>query len=437
MSATSTRPGHDPAIPRIVVTGLGLLTSLTPRWRARQATPLREQTWRALAAGESALRRLVPEGPGQRPLLGAPLHPEYPVEREYLDQVLFTVGDEAVEDAGLKDWPVDRERVAVYLGWSKGAVRRQAQAHALLMEPGYDLDELARLWPGCWPGSGASQLARRYGLRGPSEAPVAACATGLVAVLRAAQLLRRGDADIALAGSVDASIEPLVMGAFQKMKAFARPTLDPTEAVRPCDRNRSGFLPGEGGAVLVLETAEHARRRGAIPYVELAGGALGADAYHETSLSSDPRPLGRLISRALMSARVEPEEIDHVNLHATATLVNDPLECQAVHLALGGQAARVACTASKPQIGHLLGAAGAAELALTILALRDDFVPPTLNLHDPDPLCDLDVTPLVGQHRLLRGALKLSLGFGGHLAAAVLRKPDGPVRESRPILRAP
>jgi 3-oxoacyl-[acyl-carrier-protein] synthase II len=243
-------------------------------------------------------------------------------------------------------------------------------------------------------------------------------------------LIRRGACDVALAGSADASLEPMLLAAFQKMGVLARPSDRAAAAAsaRPWDRGRSGFIVGEGGAVLVLERAEHARARGALPYVEVAGGALGADAQHPTSLNPDPAGLARLIARALERADVGPADIDHVNVHGTATRINDPVECQALRRALGGHADRVACAANKSQIGHLLGAAGSAELALECLAVRDGFAPPTLNLDDPDPACDLDGTPHVGRRLPIRGALKLSLGFGGHLAAAVLLRPDGPRR---------
>jgi 3-oxoacyl-[acyl-carrier-protein] synthase II len=160
------------------------------------------------------------------------------------------------------------------------------------------------------------------------------------------------------------------------------------------------------------------------PYAEFAGGAFGADAFHETALNPDPSGLAQLIVRAVENASTRPSEIDLVNVHGTATRANDPLECRALRRALGAHAERVSCSANKSQIGHLLGAAGAAELAITCLSVRDGFVPPTLNLDDADPACDLDATPHVGRERSIRAALKLSIGFGGHLAAAVVRRAE-------------
>ncbi len=337
---------------------------------------------------------------------------------------LYVAAAEAREDALLREWPIDRERAATIIGLSKGDLRQLSELREAL-GPGESDTERSLPWANAWANFGASVISGTWDLRGPSLAPVAACATGLVAALQAADLIKRGVCDLALAGAGDFSLGPLVLGAFRRMGVLARVEDDPGRAVRPWDKRRSGFLVGEGAAVLVLEREDHARARGVRPYAELAGGAFGADAYHETNLNPDPSGLAHLIGRALANAGVSPEEIDHVNVHGTATRTNDPLECRALRLALGEHAGRVACSANKSQIGHLLGAAGAAELAITCLAIRDGFVPPTLNLDDPDPACDLDGTPHVGRAMPIRAALKLSIGFGGHLAAAVLRSVSG------------
>ncbi len=248
----------------------------------------------------------------------------------------------------------------------------------------------------------------------------------MIAALQGFDLIRRGVCDVVIAGAGDCSLNLLLLAAFRKMGVLARVNEvdDPCRAVRPWDRGRSGFLVGEGAAVLVLEREGHARARGVLPYAEFCGGAFGADAYHATNLNPDPSNLAGLIGRALENAGVDRQEVDHVNVHGTATAINDPLECQAIRLAFGPHADRLACSANKAQIGHLLGAAGAAELAFTALAVRDGFAPPTVNLDEPDPLCDLDGTPHVGRPLSIRAALKLSIGFGGHLAVAVLRQVD-------------
>lgn len=405
--------------PRVVVTGIGLRTALGLDT---------ETTWAALRAGRSAARPL-----GDRPFgpssdgHGFPLpHSDHRALENLLKQAM-----EAIRDARLDSSDVDRDRVATVIGLSKGDVSRLAGSVTKVLTGGAAaLGDRPPDWTLAWPDGGARVVSTVGEFGGPSLAPIAACATGVVAVLRAAALIREGTCDVALAGAADASLDPVILGAFRRMKALARVVGDPAEAVRPWDRARSGFLVGEGGAILVLEREDRARARGALPYAEVAGGAIGSDAYHLTDLDPDPSRLAALIAEAIRRSGVDPGAIDHINVHGTATRTNDPLECRAIRRALGARADAVSCSANKPQIGHLLGGAGAAELAITCLAIRDDYAPPTLNLTDPDPACDLDGTPLVGRSRPIGAALKLSLGFGGHLAVAVLRRPDGPRREA-------
>ena len=412
-------PPNDRPGPRVLVTGIGLITGLGRR---------PEATWRNLKEGRSAARFLdIPGAEGASPYIGFPIREE---DRSPTLDVVRAASD-AARDAGFGPPAVPNARAATVIGMSKGDLRLLAQLHRGLRDgPEGEEGRLLSLWPQTWPSHAARSVAEEWQHLGPCLAPVAACATGVVAVLQAADLIRRGVCDVAFAGSGDASLEPLVLGAFRKMKALARLEGDPIAAVRPWDRARSGFLVGEGAAILVLERDDHARARGVLPYAEVAGGALGSDAYHLTDLNPDPSNLAGLIGRALANARVSREVVDYVNVHGTATQANDPLECRALRLALGSHADRISCSANKAQIGHLLGAAGAAELAITCLAIRDGFVPPTLNLTDPDGVCDLDGTPLIGRHRPIRSAMKLSLGFGGHLAVAVLRLPEGPRRLS-------
>lgn len=403
-------------IPRVVVTGVGLRTGLGLDARS---------TWEGLRSGRSAARSLsaiLPEHPSR--WFG---FPAVAVAGRRSDPVEFEVR-EAVQDARLFEGgrpTFDPDRAATVIGLSKGDLRGLARSHRRLMQGGLEaLRGLDEDWTRCWPDAGARSASECLGFRGPSLSPVAACATGVVSVLRAAELIRSGACEVAIAGATDSSIDPLVIGAFDRMRVLARVGEDPTAAVRPWDRGRSGFLVGEGGGVLVLEREEHARERGVLPYAEVVGGALGAEAGHETRLDPDPERFSALIAEALSRCDVLPAEIDHINVHGTATRGNDPLECRAIRRALGPHADGVSCSANKAQIGHLLGGAGAVELAITCLALRDQFVPPTLNLTDPDPECDLDGTPEIGRHRPIRVALKFSIGFGGHLAVAVLRHTD-------------
>jgi len=394
----------------VVVSGIGLWTGLAPD---------REGTWAALRAGRSAAGWLdepaTPNRAGFR--LPGP-------ERRGIE-ILDRVAAEALADAGLAGTPhADPARVGVVVGLSKGELSAWRALDRALKSSHENAIESAvpGVFSEFWPNGPAARIASHYGFQGPSLAPIAACATGVVAALRAWSLIIEGVCDVVIAGSADASLSPFVLGAFERMRVLAGAGDDPKAAVRPWDRDRAGFLIGEGGAALVLEREEHARARGLRPAVAFAGGALGSDAFHLTQLDENPERLARLIAEALDRSQIDYEEVDHINVHGTATRVNDPLECRAIRRALGTRADGISCCANKAQIGHLLGGSGAAELAIACLALRDQFVPPTLNLENPDPACDLDATPHVGRSRRLRAALKIALGFGGHFAVAALRR---------------
>ena len=406
----------------VVISGIGLATALGPT---------AGETWAGLVAGRSAARFLDDLDPSLAGFAGFPLGPgPREGEAEPVVGLLQTLAHAALRDAGLDRDRLDPDRVGVLAGLSKGGLRSLRAVHEATRAVGNDRAQsersIAQCWTLAWPSSGAAAIAGNLGFRGPCSAPIAACATGVLAALQGADLIRRGVCDVVLAGSVDLSLDPLVLGAFRRMKVLARVDDDPTRAVRPWSRDRSGFLVGEGGAVLVLERADAVAERGGTAYAELAGGAIGSDAFHETGLNPDPTGFARLIERALRSAKVDPEEIALVNVHGTATASNDPLEARALRRAFGASADRLACSANKAQVGHLLGAAGSVELAITALSVRHGFATPTLNLDDPDPACDLDATPHQGRRLDIPAALKLSLGFGGHLAAAVLRRVNAP-----------
>ncbi len=406
------------ARPQVAITGIGLVTGLGD---------YPDSTWNRIRYGDSAIRKLEGDAFIGRngPLYGAPIRCAFrdvwgPREAGLARYLALYAADDARINDEIDDEP---DRIGVAVGLSKGSVTGLTDFFSDSRLPDRTRNE--HPWIGCWPGTAALSVSYTHQAYGPSLAPVAACATGLVAVLQGTELIRRGTCDIVLAGAVDASLHPLILAAFDRMGALSRVNPDfPGRSIRPWDRQRSGFQVGEGGAIFVLERLDHARNRERTPYALVAGGALGSDAYHLTDLDPNPRTLAGVIGRALSDANLAPDTIDHVNVHGTATRSNDPLECRALRMALGPAADRVSCSANKPQIGHALGAAGAVELAITCLALRDQFVPPTLNLEDPDPACDLDGTPGIGRHRPIRAALKLSLGFGGHLAAIVLTRPE-------------
>lgn len=331
--------------------------------------------------------------------------------------------------------PSARSRFGCVIGTSKGGMRSLSRA---LVRPGKisgtseESGDLGRRfedspawpnggWPWFLPNMPAAAVAARYGLEGPCLCPVAACATGLAALNRGFELVRDGSCDVVLAGSSDASLCASVLASFRRMGVLARGFDDPRSACRPFDRLRSGFVVGEGAAVLVLERFDRAAARGAVPYAEWVAAGSATDTSGLTSLEEEPLGLIRLIRDLLRRAGLTASEVDYANLHGTATRPGDVCETRALKRALGRPARSLCCSSLKGGLGHLLGAAGSVETAATLLAIREGLVPPTVNLSIPDACCDLDYTPNIPRQKRIENALKLSLGFGGHLTAAVLR----------------
>jgi 3-oxoacyl-(acyl-carrier-protein) synthase len=315
------------------------------------------------------------------------------------------------------------------MGDTDYVVEKLGRAHELI-PPG------KRPWWTQWfPSTACATIASDYDLRGPRLSNSTACASGTIAILKAVRAIRDGQCDLALAGSSEA-IHPLFAAGFHNMRVLADHD-DPTQACRPFDANRSGFVMGEGAAMFVLERLSHARRRGATIYAEILGGRILTDARHVTSLDEESdAALSELIRGTLRQAGVTPRDIAYVNAHGTGTKQNDVIETRGIRAAFGRAADNVCVSSTKSMLGHLVNASGSVELAITALALRDGFAPPTLNLTDPDPECDLDCIPLIGRARPLEHALKLSIAFGGHLAAIILRRWTGAeARQPQPLLR--
>lgn len=416
---------------RIVISGIGMVTP---------AGPDRESSWRNLREGRTFTRRLNPADfafsaeesvrfESVLQLAGAPAQLNSPSAGDHQDRVVQLAAhaaEEALLDARLT-LPLEcPDRAAAVVGTSKGGLRTFTRA----WKSKVGQQPTDRFW---WnqfvPDAAARSVAEQFDLRGAALCPVAACATGLVSISRGAALISQGHCDVVLAGSSDASLHPALLSSFRRLGVLAHTGEDPAFACRPFDRTRSGFLVGEGAAILVLERASTALSRSVTPYAELLSAEMAADPAHLTRLDSDPASLIRLIGDVLDRAKVSPDEIDYVGMHGTATKQNDLCETRALHHALRQAARAASCSSLKGAIGHLLGAAGSVESAVTLLAMRDNIVPPTANLRDRAPECDLDFTPLKGRRRTLETALKLSLGFGGHLAAAIFRKwTDGPTR---------
>jgi 3-oxoacyl-(acyl-carrier-protein) synthase len=339
---------------------------------------------------------------------------------------------EALSDARIHFASIDRDRTGCSIGAHMGdtdyVLERLEIQHALSPAS-------KQPWWHQWlPNTACAVVAREFGLGGPSLSNSTACASGTIAILKAVRAIRDRQCDVALAGSSEA-IHPLFAAGFYNMGVLAEHE-DPLQACRPFDRNRNGFVMGEGAAMFVLERLAHAKRRGAAIYAELLGGRMLSDARHITSLDADSDSLVELIRGTLSSSGVAPRDIAYINAHGTGTQQNDVLETRGIRTAFGRAADSVCVSATKSMLGHLVNASGSVELAIMTLALRDGFAPPTLNLTDPDPECDLDCIPLVGRVRPFEHAMKLSIAFGGHLAAVVLRRWTGAcARREVPLIR--
>lgn len=413
---------------RVVVTGMGALSALG----TDVAT-----TWDGLVAGRSGIAAVTAFDPARLDSriagevkgfdASAVLDRKEVRRTDRYIQFALVAGRQALDDAGLPG-RLDgafAERSGIIIGSGLGGVATLFDNVLLMAERGP-----GRISPFFIPmgiaNVGAGQAAIAFGPLGPNFATVSACATGGHAIGEAWETIRRGDADLMLAGGVEAAIHEATMGGFASMKALSTRNDDPAGASRPFDRGRDGFVIGEGGGVLVLEALEHAEARGAVPLAELVGYGATADASHITL----PAPGGigavRAARRALDKAGLRPDEIDHVNAHATSTPEGDKAELAAIRTIFGDHAPRVAVTANKSMLGHTLGAAGAIEAIATIQALRTGIVPPTVNLDDPDDAAaGLDLTPNAATRRELRAAMSNSFGFGGQNTALVFRRWDG------------
>jgi 3-oxoacyl-[acyl-carrier-protein] synthase II len=415
-----------PAQPRrVVITGMGMVTALGND----VAT-----TWDGLVAGRSGVRTITAFDPSRLNVRIAAevqgFDPSAILDRKdmrrtdrYIQFALYCA-HQALLDAGLPARLDDdlAAHAGVIIGSGLGGVSTLFDNVLVMGERGPD-----RISPFFVPmgiaNVGAGQVAIACGAIGPNYAIVSACATGGHAIGEAWETIRRGDADLMLAGGVEAGIHEATLGGFASMKALSTRNDDPARASRPFDRGRDGFVIGEGGAVLILEALEHAEARGARPLAELVGYGATADASHITL----PAPGGigavRAALRALEKAGLDPSEVDHVNAHATSTLEGDKAEMAAIRTIFGDRAGAVAVTANKSMLGHSLGAAGAIEAIATIQAIRTGTVPPTINLVDPDDnAAGLDLTPNVAAHRAIRVAVSNSFGFGGQNAALVFRR---------------
>jgi 3-oxoacyl-[acyl-carrier-protein] synthase II len=331
---------------------------------------------------------------------------------------------EAVEDAGLdfSTWEIERrDRTAVVINTGGGGMEQVTQGADAIREKGPGQVSPFAI-PALSGSMAAAQVSMRYGLTGPVITQVAACASGVIAFQDALRLIRSGECDVVLAGGSEAPLLPIAFAALGNMGALSKRNDDPEHASRPFDGTRDGFLFGEGAAVLVVESAQHALERGATILAEVTGAALTADAFH----ISAPEPTGRgaamAMTRAIRDAGISPDDVDYIVAHGTSTPLNDVTETRAIKAALGEHAYRIPISSPKSMIGHLLGAAGSAAGIAAVGAIRDGCVPPTINLNTPDPECDLDYVPNVKRDVKVDRVLVNGFGFGGQNAVAVFER---------------
>jgi 3-oxoacyl-[acyl-carrier-protein] synthase II len=409
---------------RVVITGVGLVSSLGIGT---------QPTWDGICQGRSGVVpitkfdasafacRIAGEVQGFDPL-------QYFEKKEVKKvdpfiQYAVAASQFAVADARLVVGPENATRVGVFIGSGIGGFGTIENEHTSLMEGGP-----RKVSPFFIPSAiinlAAGHVSIRFGAKGPNLATCTACAASAHAVGDSYHIIRRGDADVMIAGGAEAAITQLSVGGFASMRALSTRNGEPHRASRPFDKDRDGFVIGEGAGVLILEELDLARRRGATIYAEIVGYGMTGDAFHITAPSEDGDGAMRAMAMALRTAGVEPADVQYINAHGTSTPYNDKLETLAIRRLFGKHADRVAVSSTKSMTGHLLGAAGGLEAGLTALSLRHQIMPPTINLETPDPECDLDFVPLTARPAAITYALSNSFGFGGTNAALLLRRFD-------------
>jgi 3-oxoacyl-[acyl-carrier-protein] synthase II len=336
----------------------------------------------------------------------------------------MAAGKMAKEDSGVDLEKIDPHRFGVIVSSGIGGLKTLEDQHSALVNKGPSRVSAFTI-PMLISNMASGLISMEYGLKGPNLCIVTACATSNNAIGESWRMIKFGDADIFLAGGSEASIIPIGLAGFSAMKALSTRNDEPQRASRPFDRDRDGFVMGEGAGVVVVEELEHARARGAKIYCELTGYGLSADAYHMTAPPPDGEGAARAMKMALNHARTTASQVDYVNAHATSTGLGDICETRAIKTVFGEQARTVSISSTKSMTGHLLGGAGAVEMAACALALRDSVIPPTINLENPDPECDLDYTPNVAKEKKLDVILNNSFGFGGHNATLVAARFTG------------
>ena len=393
-----------------------------------------EETWKSLLAGRSGAGPITLFDASQHSSRFAcevkgfdPLNWVEKKEVKKMDrfiQFAVAAADFALADSGLKIDAGNDEMVGVYVGSGIGGFATIEREHTILMERGP-----SRISPFFIPAAivnlASGWISIRSGAKGPNSATCTACTTSAHAIGDSFRLIQRGDADAMIAGGSEAAITPLGTGGFCSMRALSQRNDDPQTASRPFDKDRDGFVIGEGSGVVILEELEMARRRGAHIYCELVGYGMSSDAYHISAPCEDGDGAYRVMNKAIKDARIEPSAIGYINVHGTSTPQGDRVEVIAIKRVFGDHARQMPISSTKSMTGHLLGAAGGLEAGITALALRDQILPPTINYRTPDPECDLDIIPNEARRVKLEYALSNSFGFGGTNGALVFKRFEG------------
>jgi 3-oxoacyl-[acyl-carrier-protein] synthase II len=408
---------------RVVVTGVGLLTSVGIGTEA---------VWEAIQAGRNGIGpitqfdaaafkcRIAGEVKGFDP--SAYIEKKEIKKMGRFIQFAIAATEFALESSGFKVNPEESDRTGVYIGSGIGGFEIIEREHKILLEKGPD-----RMSPFFIPATiinlASGYVSIRTGAKGPNSATATACTTSAHSIGDSFRIIQYGDADVMICGGTEACITPLAVGGFGAMRALSQRNDEPQRACRPWDKMRDGFVIGEGAGILILEELEHARRRNAPILAELVGYGMSADAYHITSPSEDGDGAYRVMRHALGDAELEPHQIDYINAHGTSTEVGDRIETTAIKRVFGDYAKKVAVSSTKSMTGHLLGGAGGLEAGLSVLAIRDQVAPPTINYECPDPECDLDYVPNHARPMRIDYALSNSFGFGGTNGCLIFKKP--------------
>lgn len=407
---------------RVVITGTGIIS------------PLGNDTaafWNRMVRGESGVAAIDTFDTAKHKSRIAGLVRDFDAEARFgrkearrMDrfcQYALAAAEQAMDDAGLSQAELDRERLGVYVGSGIGGIQTLLEQHTVLRERGPDRVS-PTLVPMMISNMAAAMISMRFSAYGPTLSPVTACSIGNTAIGEAMRLIRYGGADVIIAGGAEAALTDIALASFSNATALSTRNEEPTRASRPFDAQRDGFVMAEGAGILVLESLSHAQRRNARIYAEVIGYGASSDAYH--IVATHPEGLGAYLAMksALADAGIQPDEVDVISAHATSTDVGDKSETMAIKKLFGAHAHRIPVTANKSMTGHMLGAAGGAEAIALVRSLQEGMIPPTINLEEADPACDLDYVPNEARRADMQVGISNSFGFGGHNAVIVLKK---------------